>query len=810
MQPNRFAFPLVLLLAVAPHAISQPTLQFAATSYSVAESAGTVTLNVQRLGDSAPVVGVDFTTVDGTATNGIKYTAASGTLTFEAGVTNLPITVTILNNGLVEVTKSFRVVLSNATGGAVPGSGARTNVTVSINDNDVGMQIRFPTYSVAEDAGAVVISLTRGDDGTSPMTVDYTTANSTAISGADYIGVTNTLGFAAQERDKLVAIPILNDNLKEANKTFRVTLLNAVGGSLGTYRTTTVTILDNDLGFQFETNSYACYEDAGAARIGVRRGTDDTNSAVTVDLATTNLTATHGLDYLGVTNTLAFAPGEVLKFVDIPVLNDGLPEPSKTFRGTLSNPTGNAVLGTPATATVTLRDNDPGVGFELGSYAVWENEPSLTVNVLRGNDAALGPITVDYATSNLTAVAGADYQSASGKLAFGENETVKAITIPILRNPLVTNNTSFRVLLSNPTGGATLGTATATVNILNAPELGVFRAIAPPFDTALNIRQTGGVNFLTWAGGGQLQRADHPTGPWQTLASATSPLPVRSPLPVTFYRVARPRPVNLFVPSRHDGQTNLPLVILLHGYARTGQIEEDYMQLRPLAEARGFLYCYPDGTRNSVGVQFFSATDFCCDITSTGVDDAGYLRAVIEEIALRFAVDRKRIYLVGHSNGGFLCYRMACQFADTIAGIASLAGTTFLDPGRCAPSQPVNILHIHGTADEDIRYWGWGNHGNSYEQNMPAYPGALTTIQFWAGYNGSSAPVTEDAPTLNLSLDVPGLETVITRYTNAPPGGAVELWTMVGGNHIPTLYSGSTASEFAPRVIDWLLAHPKP
>jgi hypothetical protein len=63
---------------------------------------------------------------------------------------------------------------------------------------------------------------------------------------------------------------------------------------------------------------------------------------------------------------------------------------------------------------------------------------------------------------------------------------------------------------------------------------------------------------------------------------------------------------------------------------------------------------------------------------------------------------------------------------------------------------------------------------------------------------------------MNLDLDVAGLDTVITRYTNAPPGGAVELWTINGGHHVPTFYSGSVASEFAPRVIDWLLAHPKP
>ena len=87
---------------------------------------------------------------------------------------------------------------------------------------------------------------------------------------------------------------------------------------------------------------------------------------------------------------------------------------------------------------------------------------------------------------------------------------------------------------------------------------------------------------------------------------------------------------------------------------------------------------------------------------------------------------------------------------------------------------------------------------------MPPFPGA-GDIQTWAGYNGASDPVTDPAPSLDLTTDVAGLDTVITRYTNFPPGGAVELWTINGGSHIPTL-----SSQFSPRVIDWLLAHPKP
>jgi polyhydroxybutyrate depolymerase len=190
------------------------------------------------------------------------------------------------------------------------------------------------------------------------------------------------------------------------------------------------------------------------------------------------------------------------------------------------------------------------------------------------------------------------------------------------------------------------------------------------------------------------------------------------------------------------------------------------------------------------------------------VDDAGYLRALIEEIDRRFAVDRKRVNLMGNLIGGFLAYRMACGSADLIAGIASLAGTTFLDADRCQPSEPVNILQIHPTHEWIFLYLG-GTINTSIPlpipSNLPPYPGAVRNIQLWAAYNGASGPVTDSAPSLDLAAAVAGLDTVVTRYTSCPPGGNVELWSIVGASHLPT-----PSPEYTPRIIDWLLAHPKP
>ena len=121
------------------------------------------------------------------------------------------------------------------------------------------------------------------------------------------------------------------------------------------------------------------------------------------------------------------------------------------------------------------------------------------------------------------------------------------------------------------------------------------------------------------------------------------------------------------------------------------------------------------------------------------------------------------------------------------------------------PSQPVHILHIHGTADTTVPYAGGSLGTPMFPSNLPPLPGALQSVQMWAGYNGCVGQVTEAGRSLDLDLGVPGLDPVVTRYTNNPPGGAVELWSAEGVSHSPTL-----SSEFWPRIIDWLFAHPKP
>jgi polyhydroxybutyrate depolymerase len=251
--------------------------------------------------------------------------------------------------------------------------------------------------------------------------------------------------------------------------------------------------------------------------------------------------------------------------------------------------------------------------------------------------------------------------------------------------------------------------------------------------------------------------------------------------------------------------------MLLHGYGSSGDEEEAYLRLGAAAAQSGMIYLHPDGTTGSNGARFWNATDACCDVDGSGVDDSTYLAGLITEIGSRLAVDPGRVFVAGHSNGAFMSYRMACDHADTIAAIVSLAGAPPADPSACRPSEPVAILQVQGSADDQVRVEGGSLTGNlaSGDDRLMAYPPLEASLAEWAGFDGCSGPRTPSATTLDLDRTLVAAsgpnETVVSAYESCRPGGAVELWMIQGGGHGPDF-----TDDFGARAVAFLLAHPKP
>jgi polyhydroxybutyrate depolymerase len=263
--------------------------------------------------------------------------------------------------------------------------------------------------------------------------------------------------------------------------------------------------------------------------------------------------------------------------------------------------------------------------------------------------------------------------------------------------------------------------------------------------------------------------------------------------------------VTVQVPTSYDASSPAPLLVYLHGYGATGDQGDEYFGLATRAKHEGFVYVAPDGTVDADGNRFWNATDACCDFHRRGVDDVTYLTGVITDVQSQLAIDPARIALFGWSNGAFMSYRMACERADRIAAIVTLAGAASADPGDCTPSEPVSIVHIHGTADDTIEFDG----GTVFGERDRPYPGARETAQSWAAHDGCDETPTSVDRKLDLeatlTADGDSAETSVEEWAGCDAGSSVQLWTIPNGRHDPSI-----TSAFADSVMQFLAEHPKP
>lgn len=255
---------------------------------------------------------------------------------------------------------------------------------------------------------------------------------------------------------------------------------------------------------------------------------------------------------------------------------------------------------------------------------------------------------------------------------------------------------------------------------------------------------------------------------------------------------AEDRPAQVYVPRDYDPSVAYPLVVLLHGYGAGGGAQNLYFGLSNQTTAHQFILVVPNGTRDASGSTHWNSADDPDD-----VDDVAYLRRLIAEAQANFRVDARRVYLFGHSNGGFMSYLMACQASDVITAIASLNGMPFEDASRCTPERAISVLQIHGTADESVAYEGVmtaDGHG---------YPSAPEAVARFAEAAGCDLDAATEGERLDLDASLPGDETDVLEYTRGCRRGLdAALWTIEGGGHLPV-----RSDTFVPNVLEWLTRH---
>lgn len=444
-----------------------------ASSYVVIESpnspVGTLRANVLRTGGSDGTVSVNLRTLDGTAKAGTDYVFTTGPIVFGPGVTSLPITVPLIEDGIPSADGMFTLALDTPTGGATLGT--LVSAPVTITEPLYGqLALDATNHSVDESAGSVTIMVVRTGGADNAVTVHYSTANDSAQAGVDYTPSSGTLTFAAGEASKSLVIPLLDDGKGQNDVAFNLALDTPLGGAtLGTIISTRVTIKETQFGqLQFPVGGFSVDEKSlpSLATITVTR-TGGSDGTVTAHYNTADGTARAAVDYVPASGTVTFAPGQVVQTFTVALLDDIRGEADEMLQLSLSTPGGGATLASPVATQLTIRETAFGaIQFNAAAYPVPSSTAAATVRVLRvgGTD---NTATVRYATADGTAKAGADYTAASGMLTFGPGVLSQTISVPVLGG---NNGGTFSMSLDGPTGGAILGTVTtAQVTLRQGP-----------------------------------------------------------------------------------------------------------------------------------------------------------------------------------------------------------------------------------------------------------------------------------------------------------------------------------------------------
>ena len=371
----------------------------------------------------------------------------------------------------------------------------RLNVQAALNYSGFNTTSTPPSLSIAN------VSKAEGNSGTSNMvftvnlsqaaaadvTVSYATSDITATAGTDYVAASGTVTIPAGSTTGTFNVVVNGDTTFESDETLRVTLSGASSNATIGTSTATGTITNDDV---------APLPTLSIANVSKAEGNSGTSNlvftvtlsqaasaAVTVNYATSDVTATAGTDYVATSGTVTIPAGSTTGTFNVVVNGDSTVETDETLRVTLTSPSSNATIAT-STATGTITNDDvatlPSLSVANVSKAEGNSGTSNLVFTVTLSQAAAAPVTVNYATSNLTATAGTDYVATSGTVTIPAGSTTGTFNVVVNGDTTVESDETLRVTLSGASSNATIATATATGTITNDD-------VAPPVVPSLSI-----------------------------------------------------------------------------------------------------------------------------------------------------------------------------------------------------------------------------------------------------------------------------------------------------------------------------------
>ena len=349
------------------------------------------------------------------------------------------------------------------------------------------------SYTVAQSAGALNISVNRAGSSTAAASVNYATANGTAAAGSDYTAKSGTLNWAAGDTTaKSFSVAISNLTPFSGSKSFSVNLSNASSGmALASPNTAAVTIsgsaVVNNGNMVLSASSYSVGQAAGSLTVAITR-TGGATGAVNVQYATVDGTAKAGIDYTALTGSMSWGGGDTsTRTISVPISNSTPFTGSRSFTIKLASPAGGATLGSPSTATATINGSKPATSTGYAQPSISKFSP------------ASGPVgtVVTVFGRGFTGVNTAWVGSAKNAVVKVVNDGKVTVRIPA-------GATSGAIGIFNPSSGAFTATSftvsTSTAQYVQ-PQISSFSPASGPVGTVVTVLGSGftGAN-QAWVG----------------------------------------------------------------------------------------------------------------------------------------------------------------------------------------------------------------------------------------------------------------------------------------------------------------------
>jgi len=220
----------------------------------------------------------------------------------------------------------------------------------------------------------------------------------------------------------------------------------------------------------------------------------------------------------------------------------------------------------------------------------------------------------------------------------------------------------------------------------------------------------------------------------------------------------------------------LPVVVSLHGGGGNAEQHRRSTGMDAAADRDGYIAVYPNGSGRQRGRFLTWNAGNCCGYAQAeGVDDVGFIAAVLDDLARRAAIDPLRIYVAGHSNGGMMAHRLGEALPERIAAIASVAGAHV---PAAAGGRAMPVLQIHSADDPRAPYGGGLGPPFPFTDIRVPHPSVEATLSAWVARDGcDSVPADREA------READGHTARLLVYGNCRDGAEVALWRLTGTGH---------------------------